>query len=100
VGVNTPTNFAGASGSVNLPPPGGNPADFNGDLVVDAADYVVWRKTDGTQNGYNLWRTNFGRTSGSGSTLGASSSVPEPGTAALLMLCTLGVVRLRCARPR
>ena len=36
--------------------------DFNGDGAVDAADYVVWRKTDGSQAGYDLWRTNFGRT--------------------------------------
>ena len=37
--------------------------DYNTDGVVDAADYVVWRKTDGTNPaGYNTWRTNFGRT--------------------------------------
>ncbi len=39
--------------------------DYNTDGVVDAADYVVWRKTDGANPaGYNTWRTNFGRTSG------------------------------------
>ena len=32
------------------------PGDFNDDGTVDAADYVVWRKTDGTQAGYNTWR--------------------------------------------
>ena len=31
-------------------------ADFNGDGVVDSADYVVWRKFDGTTDGYNAWR--------------------------------------------
>ena len=34
--------------------------DYNNDDVVDAADYVVWRKTDGTPDGYDAWRMNFG----------------------------------------
>ncbi|MEX0612224.1 MAG: autotransporter-associated beta strand repeat-containing protein, partial [Pirellulales bacterium] len=41
--------------------------DFNSDGVVDAADYVVWRKglgTTYTQNDYNAWRSNFGATEG------------------------------------
>ena len=54
--------------------------DFNGSGVVDAADYVVWRRSvgqtvlpgsaaDGNENGwidqndYAIWRANFGRTS-------------------------------------
>lgn len=36
------------------------PGDFNTDGVVDAADYVIWRKTDGTQAGYDAYRANFG----------------------------------------
>jgi hypothetical protein len=52
--------------------------DYNHNNVVDAADYVVWRKTDGTQQGYNTWRTNFGRTSGGGTAIGSNSTVPEP----------------------
>jgi hypothetical protein len=36
------------------------PGDFNGDNVVNAGDYVAWRKTDGTPGGYNTWRANFG----------------------------------------
>jgi hypothetical protein len=43
-------------------PTEGLPGDFDGDGDVDAADYVVWRKTDGTQTGFDAWRTNFGRT--------------------------------------
>ena len=31
------------------------PGDYNGDGVVNAADYVVWRETDGTPQGYNTW---------------------------------------------
>ena len=36
------------------------PGDFDASGVVDAADYVVWRKVNGTPAGYNLWRSNFG----------------------------------------
>ncbi len=76
--------------------------DFNGDGSVDAADYVKWRKSPGifggSPAGYDLWRANIGRTSGSGSGagLGASTSVPEPTTIAMLLCGTLPfVVRRR-----
>jgi hypothetical protein len=65
--------------------------DYNGNGVVDAADYVVWRYA--MQNGttlphdttpgsvttadYNVWRANFGNTGGAGSLTGAAG-VPEP----------------------
>jgi hypothetical protein len=68
--------------------------DFNGDGRVDAADYVVWRKTDGSQAGYDDWRTNFGRTSGSGSGLGAAG-VPEPSSILLLAAAVAGLVGAR-----
>jgi hypothetical protein len=48
--------------------------DYNGDGVVDAADYVVWRKGAATQSGYEAWRTNFGTAAGSRSL----AAVPEP----------------------
>jgi hypothetical protein len=63
------------------------PGDFNADGKVDAADYVAWRKTDNTPAGYTLWRTNFGRTAGSGSAL---SAVPEPASAALVAFGLFG----------
>jgi hypothetical protein len=63
----------------------GLPGDFNHDGIVNAADYVVWRKTDGTQPGYNNWRANFGRSAGSGSGAGAAA-VPEPATGLLLVM--------------
>ena len=50
--------------------------DFNGDGSVDAADYVVWRKGEQSQDDYNDWRMNFGVGTGSGSLAGAA--VPEP----------------------
>jgi hypothetical protein len=63
--------------------------DFNDDGKVDAADYVVWRKNEGTLDEYNTWRTNFGRTTGGGdgsvASFAAKSAVPEPSTVLLIM---------------
>jgi hypothetical protein len=36
--------------------------DHNHDGIADAADYVMWRKNDGTAPGYNLWHAKFGNT--------------------------------------
>ena len=66
----------------SIPEPA-TPGDFNGNGVVDAADYVVWRKTDGSPEGYNEWRTNFGRTTGAGSL--SDAIVPEPTNWILLL---------------
>jgi hypothetical protein len=66
------------------PPVGALPGDHNDDGKVDTADYVVWRKSNiNGQQGYNDWRTNYGRTAGSGSAL-AGAAVPEPGALMLL----------------
>jgi hypothetical protein len=66
------------------------PGDFNLDGMVDAADYVTWRATDGSPEGYNAWRAHFGQSAGSsGSGAPANSAVPEPPALALL---TLGLV--------
>jgi hypothetical protein len=66
------------------------PGDFNHNGVVDATDYVVWRKTGGSADDYNTWRTNFGRTSGAGAAANlandVTSSVPEVSSIALLLL--------------
>lgn len=73
------------------------PGDYNHDGRVDAADYVVWRKTmgsttqlaaDGSNNqivdqaDFTVWRKNFGLTiAGSGFSF---ANVPEPAGCALL----------------
>jgi hypothetical protein len=67
------------------------PGDYNHNGVVDAADYVVWRTNDGTQNGYATWRENFGETIGSGSDSGANSAVPEPTAVAIALVGTLAM---------
>jgi hypothetical protein len=71
--------------------------DFNADRNVDAADYVVWRKTDGTQAGYNLWRTHFGQTVGSGGGANGTAAIPEPAT---LIMLSLGATVSRFRRGR
>jgi hypothetical protein len=78
--------------------------DYNQNGVVDAADYVVWRKNLGSTNtlpndttpglvsqaDYDVWRMSFGATSGAGASLAA---VPEPATltASVLLLAWLGM---------
>jgi hypothetical protein len=74
--------------------------DYNGNGVVDAADYAVWRKmldltaspagtgADGNQNGtidtddYTFWRAHFGNSLNG---LAGGLSVPEPITLQLLV---------------
>jgi len=71
--------------------------DFNADAIVDAADYVVWRKGLGTfytQSDYNVWRTHFGQTAGSGAS--ANTAVPEPATLVMLILAAAGWCLRRC----
>jgi hypothetical protein len=93
---------------------GGLTGDYNSDGIVNSADYVVWRKNVGTANAlphdpiggtigtaqYNQWRANFGRTSGSGSSL-AGSAVPEPSSIMFtLMLAAAWNTRRRGSRSR
>jgi hypothetical protein len=81
--------------------------DNNGDGLVDAADYVIWRDNLGTsgharytagdadgdgdvdQNDYLAWRANFGNVAPQAS-LRAGGVVPEPSS--LLALCSLALL--------
>ena len=85
-----------------VPDPTGPPGDFNQDGIVDAADYVVWRKTGGSQSGYNDWRSHFGLPAGSGAALPSaeplSAAVPEPSTLAMLLFGVLLLGYRRRAR--
>jgi hypothetical protein len=75
--------------------------DFNGDGIVGAVDYVVWRKTDGSQAGYDLWRTNFGRTAAAAAQrAGGSAIVPEPTAIALSFLAISGLALLAARKVR
>jgi hypothetical protein len=63
--------------------------DYNDDDVVDARDYVLWRKFNvHGARGYADWRTHFGETSGaSGSAFGPA--VPEPTLFSLVAIATV-----------
>lgn len=79
----------------------GLPGDFNQDNVVDAADYIAWRKglhSEYTVDDYYTWATNYGQTAGAGGK--AHAAVPEP--AALVMLVLGGAARslMRSKRTR
>jgi hypothetical protein len=87
------------------------PGDYNNNGIVDAADYVVWRKagatdylpndiTPGTVNAsdYTVWRAHFGQSAGGGSEASAHAAVPEPTTLALLMFAAMGVFSRRRSR--
>jgi hypothetical protein len=71
------------------------PGDFNEDGRVDSADYVIWRKTDGTQLGYNTWRTHFGLELPP-SAFG-TAAIPEPTTTVLAIAYCVGLL---VRRPR
>jgi hypothetical protein len=91
--------------------PAGVLGDYNNDHVVDAADYVVWRKnlgqnvvlpndsTSGTVGAedYGVWRSHFGMTSGSGAGNLGSVAVPEPNVSCLMVL---GLSAAICNRRR
>jgi len=69
--------------------------DFNADGSVDQGDYLVWRRNPsalGGSTGYDLWRSNFGATSSSGSGSSLShTAVPEPSAIFLALICGLGI---------
>jgi hypothetical protein len=82
------------------------PGDFNFDGSVDAADYVVWRKSPSSFGsnpaGYNTWRAHFGQTSNSGASVGSprTNAIPEPGGLSMLILAASLLRRCRLSRPR
>jgi cyclophilin family peptidyl-prolyl cis-trans isomerase len=92
-------------------------ADYNGNGVADAADYVLWRKTlnqtgsglaaDGNGDGkvdtadYNIWRAEFGNIAGTQPASGslAAAPVPEPSTVFVVIAAlTVGVAIRRHRR--
>jgi len=82
--VQVPYALAWWAGADERPAPG----DHNSDGTVNAADYVAWRKTDGTQGGYDDWRANFASTPGPGSSI----AVPEATTVHIIVGLILSCV--------
>lgn len=87
------------------------PGDYNGNGVVDAADYTLWRDNLGNdsavlngngtgaqtvvQADYDLWKSSFGNVLPTGSA--SLASVPEPGS---IVLLSLGLAAFACRRRR
>lgn len=85
-------------------PQAGLAGDYNGDGTVDAADYTVWRDSDGetgiglpadgSGNGtvdhadYEIWKSAFGSSTAAATT---STIVPEPGAAIPLGIGSVAV---------
>jgi hypothetical protein len=86
--------------------------DYNGDHVVNAADYTVWRNLLGSNTAltnetaslgtvdeadYAAWKANFGASDGGGGSVGA---VPEPSSVVVIAIVfafmTVALRRLRC----
>jgi Dockerin type I domain len=82
-------------------------ADFNGNGLVDAADYATWQQSigksvtaggEGDANGdgvvdaadYTIWRNELGETDGMAAGLG-SNVVPEPASVALIIVGALSL---------
>ncbi len=91
------------------------PGDYNGNGVVDAADYTIWRDTLGSTtdlraNGdntgasankidaadYAFWKSHFGNTSGAGGGSLGSAAVPEP---AAWLLVAMALLTFSVQRP-
>jgi hypothetical protein len=102
VGQPGPSNGLVVYGAFGAVSPPGLTGDYNNNGIVDAADYVIWRKKSGTNASlpndsiggtigpahYDQWRAHFGQTlSGSGSSLGSgAAAVPEPSVGITLMI--------------
>ena len=91
--------------------------DYNHNLIVDAADYVVWRNQLGStgsglaadgngdnmvnQLDYSVWKANYGATAGGAAAATQYASVPEPSTVLLLVVGALIVANVsRCGSSR
>jgi len=87
-------------------------ADFNRDGVLDAADYVIWRKqagqsapglaadADGDDDvdefDLGIWRASYGASSTSG-LLGGGATVPEPAAFLIAMFAVSALLSSRAA---
>jgi hypothetical protein len=87
--------------------------DYNQNGTVDVADYLLWRRDEGTtsalpndplggtigQAHYDQWREHFGQSTSAGSA--AAGAVPEPATLAMLIVGAIAIPKLiqRHARP-
>ena len=86
--------------------------DFNGDNIVNLADYTVWRDNLGavsdsvinntgdgvegvTTADYAEWKTSFGVSGPAAGILAATSAVPEPTAGVIALIAALSLVTCR-----
>jgi hypothetical protein len=83
--------------------------DYNDDGIVDASDYVVWRKNLGgsflpnetvtlgsvDEADYDVWRAGFGTTFAGGGAVNRTERVPEPSSLQLVLLMLVGSILAR-----
>jgi fibronectin-binding autotransporter adhesin len=101
-GLADPNAYFTGTGILTIAAPAGLPGDYTDDGIVDAADYVMWRKmfnpsgpalpnddTPGVDSDdYDRWVENFGE-SNAGSGGDSSAPVPEPASI-VIVLAVLG----------
>jgi probable HAF family extracellular repeat protein len=92
-GVNPDGNNEAWLATISVP--SSLPGDFNRDGTVDSLDFAIWRNGLGTiytQDDYELWKLNYGRTASSGD--GSGIGTPEPGSGILLLatIVTVGAI--------
>ncbi len=101
--VDHPGGDVGSPGFVpGIAPQAALGGDYNGNGVVDAADYVLWRHAMQTATplpndttpesvstaDYEVWRTNFGQPGGAGSGI-EGASVPEPMSVVIMAMASV-----------
>jgi hypothetical protein len=70
-------------------------ADYNGNGIIDAGDYIALRKVGGTMYttyDYDLWRNYFGATTTSSNATTSTGAIPEPSTCFLIGSVALALV--------
>jgi hypothetical protein len=93
--------------------PGGVTGDYNGNGIVDAADYTLWRDAMGTdvfatllndptpgiidQSDYAHWASHYGDPLGSGTSAG--TNIPEPSSLLLTALALVGLLLWKHDKP-
>jgi exopolysaccharide biosynthesis protein len=92
--LNSPSDGSERSVATNLAVFALPNSDYNQSGIVDAADYVVWRKSIGGQLAYDAWRQRFGSAAGSGSGI-VGGDVPEPSCLALAVVALSGLLAVR-----
>jgi hypothetical protein len=87
--------------NVGVGPEVSDDGDYNQDGLVDAADYVAWRKSGAPEADYETWVQTFGQPSAGESSAPLGGSVPEPASFLLFgagMLLSVAIAQARTGR--